>query len=232
MSSKREQLLQLAAGAAFLAVAVVVVLIVVNASSDDGGDSELEGAAEVSQHLRGIPQRELVLGDPQAPVELVEFGDLQCPFCKGVAEEVLPPVIDTQVKKGKVRIAFRNFTIIGEESVDAGAAAVAAGKQNRGWNFVELFYRNQGRENGGYVTDEFLEAIARAAGVEDLKRWNEDRKSSAVIGEVEATSREAERLGLSGTPSFAIKGPETDGFEALGTPTSAGQLEEAIEAAS
>jgi len=232
MSSRREQLLQLAAGAAFLAVAVVVVLIVVNASSSDGGDSELEGAAEVNQHLKGIPQRELVLGDPEAPVELVEYGDLQCPFCKGVAEEVLPPVIDNQVKKGTVKVDFRNFTIIGEESVDAGAAAVAAGKQNRGWNFVELFYRNQGRENGGYVTDEFLEAVAKAAGVEDLSRWNKDRKSKAVIAEVEATSQEAQRLGLSGTPSFAIEGPKTDGLEVLGTPTSAGQMEEAIEAAS
>jgi protein-disulfide isomerase len=232
MSSRREQLLQMAAGVAFLAAAVVVVLIVINASSSDGGDTELEGAAEANQHLRDIPQRELILGDPQAPVELIEFGDLQCPFCKGVAEDVLPPVIDTQVKEGEVKIAFRNFTIIGEESVDAGAAAVAAGKQGRGWNFVEIFYRNQGRENSGFVTDEFLEAVAKAARVEDLDRWNDDRKSKAIINEVEVTTQEAQRLGLGGTPSFAIKGPKTEGLEVLGTPTSAGQLEETIEAAS
>lgn len=233
MSGRREQLLQLAAGIAFLVAAAVVALIVANASSGgDGGDTKLEGTAETNAHLRGIPQRELVLGDPTAPVELVEFGDLQCPFCAGVAKEVLPPVIGNLVERGDVKIVFRNFTILGEESVDAGAAAVAAGKQGRGWSFVELFYRNQGQENGGYVTDEFLEAVAKASGVKDLPKWNEERKAQAAVAEVEATSQEAESLGFSGTPSFAIKGPRTDGFEALGTPTSADQLEEAIQAAS
>lgn len=232
MDSRREQLLKLAAGAAFLVAAAVLVLIVVNASSGDGGDAELEGVAETSSQLRGIPQRELVLGDPGAPVELVEYGDLQCPFCKGVAEEVLPPIIDNQVRKGQVRLVFRNFTIIGEESVDAGAAAVAAGRQGRGWNFIELFYENQGRENAGYVTDEFLEAVAEAAGVKDLERWNEDRESRSVLGQVSGTTDEARGLGLTGTPTFAIKGPKTDGLEVLGTPSSPGGLEGAIEAAS
>lgn len=227
---RRKQLLQIAAGAAFLVAAVVLVLIVLNASDSDGGDTELEGIAETNRHLRGIPQRELVLGDPKAPVELVEFADLQCPFCKGMAEEVLPPIIENQVKDGDVRIAFRNFTILGEESVDAGAAAVAAGKQGRGWNFVELFYRNQGQEGTGYVTDEFLEAVAEAAGVEDLERWNQDRRSQAALDAVEAAGQEAQSLGFGGTPSFAIRGPGTDGLEALGTPESAGQLEEAIDA--
>lgn len=232
MNKKREQMLQLAAGVAFLVAAVVVVLIVVNASDSDGGDTELEGVAETNAHLRGIPQRELVLGDPKAPLELVEYGDLQCPFCAGVAKDVLPPVIDNLVRKGDVKIDFRNFTIIGEESVDAGAAAVAAGKQGRGWNFVEIFYKNQGPENGGYVSDEFLEAVAKAAGVEDLDRWNRERKAEAAVAKVDATTQEAQRLGLTGTPTFTIEGPKTDGLEVLGTPTSADQLEEAIEAAS
>jgi protein-disulfide isomerase len=233
VSGRREQLLQLAAGVAFLVAAAVVALIVATASSGgDGGDAELEGVAETNAHLRGIPQRELMLGDPKAPIELVEYGDLQCPFCAGVAKDVLPPVIDNLVKKGEVKILFRNFTIVGEESVDAGAAAVAAGKQGRGWNFVELFYRNQGAENGGYVTDEFLVAVAKAAGVGDLERWNRERKEEAATAAVKGATEEAEDFGLSGTPTFAIKGPGTDGLEVLGTPTSAGQLEEAIEAAS
>jgi protein-disulfide isomerase len=233
VSAKREQLLQLAAGVAFLVAAVVVALIVINASSGgDGGDVELEGVAETNAHLRGIPQRELLLGDPAAPVELVEFGDLQCPFCAGVAEEVLSPVVDNLVRKGEVKILFRNFTILGEESETAGAAVVAAGRQGRGWNFIELFYRNQGRENAGYVTDEFLEAVAKAAGVEEMQRWNRERKAKSAVNVVQGATEEAQDFGLTGTPTFAIKGPKTDGLEVLGTPTSPGQLEEAIEAAS
>ena len=229
---RRTKIMQLAAGAVFLAIVAVVALIVINgSSSDSGGDAgSIEGAAEASESLAGIPQNEMVLGDPGAPVELVEFGDLQCPVCKGFAEEILPPIIENQVKNGEVKIDFRNFTIIGPQSLDAGAAALAAGAQERGWNFVELFYRNQGGENSGYADDAFLEAIAESAGVKDLGKWNEDRK--LMRAEVEGTSREAQQLGFNGTPSFAIEGPATDGLETIGTPGSTEAFEEAIEGAS
>ena len=229
-ADRRTKLLQIAAGAAFLAVAVVIALIVANASSGgDGGDTNLEGASEVNRSLQGISQREMLLGDPDAPVELVEFGDLQCPFCAAYAEEILPPIIENQVKKDQVRIDFRNLTIIGPESTDAGAAALAAGAQGRGWNFVELFYRNQGGENSGYVDDDFLEAVAAGAGVKDLGRWNEDRAD--FVAAVEKTTAEAQKLGFQGTPTFAIRGPNTDGLEVIGTPRSTSDLEEAIEEA-
>jgi protein-disulfide isomerase len=228
---RRQRLLQLAAGAAFLVLAVVLVLIVVSASGGgDGGDTKLEGTAEVNRQLQGIPQKGMVLGDPQAPVELVEFGDLQCPFCKAFAEEILPPIVENQVRKGEVKIDFRNLTIIGEQSLPAGAAALAAGEQGRGWNYVELFYRNQGEENSGYADDAFLEAVAKGAGIEALAKWNEDRKR--LTAQVEKTTEEARELGFEGTPSFAIEGPGTKGLELLGTPGSTGALEEAIEEAS
>lgn len=230
-ADRRTRMLQLAAGAAFLALAVVLVLIVVATSSGgDGGDTSLEGTAEVNRALAGIPQHGMVLGDPGAPVELVEFADLQCPYCKAFTEEVLPPIIENQVKKGQVKVAFHNFTIIGEQSLPAGAAALAAGAQGRGWNFVELFYRNQGGEDSGYADDAFLEAVAKGAGVKDIARWNNER--AEFTAEVEETTAEAQQLGFSGTPSLAIEGPKTDGLEPIGTPGSTGDLEEAIEEAS
>jgi len=230
-ADRRSRLLQLATGTAFLALAVVLVLIVITASgSGDGGDTEIEGKAAVAKLLEGIPQQEMLLGDPKAPVELIEFGDLQCPVCAAYSEEVLPEIMETQVKKGRVKVDFRNLTIIGPESVTAGAAALAAGAQGRGWTFVDLFYRNQGGENSGYADDDaFLEAVAKAAGVQDLTKWSSDRAKLTV--EVEETSQEAQNLGFSGTPSFAIKGPKTGGIKLLGFPESAGELEAAIEEA-
>ncbi|HET7507627.1 MAG TPA: thioredoxin domain-containing protein [Solirubrobacterales bacterium] len=227
---RRQRLLQLAAGAAFLVLAVVLVLIVVSSSDGGGGDTTIDEAPEVNRELAGIPQDGMVLGDPKAPVELVEFGDLQCPVCAGYAEEILPPIIENQVKKGEVKLDFRNLTIIGPESIPAGAAALAAGEQGRGWNYIELFYRNQGAERSGYVTDEFMEAVAKAAKVSDLAKWNQDRKQ--LTGEVEKTTAEAEKLGFHATPSFAVKGPGSEGLELLGTPESTGSLEEALENAS
>ncbi len=228
---RRGRVVQLGSAAAFLAIVVVAVLIVIGQSQTDGGDTSLESADVVRQELAGIPQNELVLGDPSAPVTLVEFGDLQCPVCKGYAEEVIPDVIDSKVRGGEVRIEFRNFTIISEESVPAAAAAIAAGKQGRGWNFIELFYRNQGIERSGYVTDEFLTEIARGAGVPDIAKWDTDRESRRVLSEVSADTAEAEQLGLGGTPSFAVEGPATRGLEPQGTLGSADEIEAAIEAA-
>src|SRR3954469_21314580 len=222
---RRQRLLQLGAGAVFLAIVAVVVLVVVASSGGSGGDTKIEEAAEVNTLLAGIPQEGMLLGDLKAPVELIEFGDLQCLFCKGYSKEILPPIIESQVKQGKLKIDFRNFTIIGPQSVPAGAAAIAAGEQNRGWSYIELFYRNQGEEDSGYADDEFLEAIAKSADVKNLAKWNQDRKK--LTGAVEKTTAEARRLGFEGTPSFAVKGPKTKGTELLGTPESTGALEEA-----
>ncbi len=230
---RRKKLLQIGAGAAFLAVVVVVVGIVVASGGDDGGDaSNIKDAALVDQELSGLEQNGLVIGDPKAPVELVEFGDLQCPVCKAASEEALPPVFEGAVAQGQAKLSFRNFIVITEQSETAGAAAIAAGEQGRGWSFIELFYRNQGKEASGYVTDEFLTAIAEGAGVKDIAKWNQARNSSKVKNEVLENDEEARQLGFTGTPSFAIKGPGTNGLETLGSVGSANEIESAIDAAS
>jgi len=229
---RRTRLLQLGAGAVFLMIAVVVVLIVINSSSSgSGGDTKIEEAASVHKLIDGIPQEQLVLGDPKAKVHLIEFGDLQCPICRAYSEQVLPEIIQKRVRSGETTLEFRNFIIIGNESVPAGAAAIAAGTQGKGWDYIELFYRNQGTENTGYVTEEFIEAVAKGAKVPDFAKWNKERKEKALTEELNKTTKEAQNFGMNGTPSFAIEGPGTKGIELLGTGESAGRLEEAIEEA-
>lgn len=232
-AARRQRLLQLSAGGVFLAIlAVVVVIIVVSSSSGSGGDaSNLAGKAEVEKLLAGIPQHGTTLGKPHAPVAVFEYGDLQCPYCKANAEEVTPQVIENQVRGGEASITFNQFIIIGPQSVPAGEAALAAGAQNKAWNFIELFYRNQGEENSGYVTEEFIESIGREAGVPDLSKWNRERKSGKFKPQLEAETKKAEKLGFEGTPSFAIEGPKSKGLEVISTPQTSGELEEAIEKA-
>jgi protein-disulfide isomerase len=227
---RRTRLLQVGAGAVFIAILVVVVVIVLaGSSSDSGGDAQnLKEVSQVDSLVNGIPQTKLILGDPKAPVELIEYGDLQCPVCKSYSEQILPPIVEKQVKNGEAKIIFRNFLIIGPQSLPAGAAAIAAGAQGKGWTFLELFYRNQGEENGGYVTDEFLEAVAKGAGVKDIARFNKERKSKKVEEEAERTTEQATEIGFDGTPSFAIKGPNSNGLEVLGTPESPQEFEEEI----
>jgi protein-disulfide isomerase len=230
---RRTRLLQFGAGAVFLVIVAVVVLIVASSGGSSGGDAaNLKEVSAVDSLVGGSPQHAMVLGDPKAKVELIEYGDLQCPVCKAFSEEVLPQVIENKVDKGEARLTFRNFTIIGPQSAPAGAAALAAGAQGRGWNYLELFYRNQGEENSGYATDEFLEAVAKGAGIKDIAQWNKERKGTKFTDEVTATTEQAQTFGFTGTPSFAIKGPSSNGTELLGTPSTPGEIEEAIEKAS
>ncbi|HXF30613.1 MAG TPA: thioredoxin domain-containing protein [Solirubrobacterales bacterium] len=231
---RRTRLLQLSAAGVFLAIIVVVVVIIVAGSggSDKGGDaSNVTEATQVDKLLGGIPQQSTVLGKASAPVTLIEYGDLQCPICKEYSEEILPEIIEKQVKNGEVKIVYRDFIIISQESIPAGEAALAAGEQGKGWSFIELFYRNQGEERSGYVTDEFIEGIAEGAGVPDMQKFNEERKSGKFKKKVEATTKQAGTFGFTGTPSFAIEGPHSNGVELLGTPESVGAIEEAIEEA-
>jgi protein-disulfide isomerase len=230
-AERRHRALQLAAGAGFLVVIVVVMVVIVAGSgSGSGGDpTDIVEAGAVDALLAKSPQKQLTLGQADAPVHLFEYGDLQCPWCKEFSENEIPAVIKGQVDAGKAKITFRNLLIIGPDSLPAGAAAIAAGEQGRGWDYIETFYRNQGEENSGYVTEDFLEAVARAAGVRDMATWNKRRKSKAVREEATKTTESAEgKLGFHATPSFAIEGPKTDGLEILGTPESTEQLEEAI----
>ena len=230
---RRKRLLQIGSAAVFIVIVAVAVAVVITQGSSDGGDTSLEDVALVEEELQGLPQEGLTLGEKSAKVTLFEFGDLQCPVCKSYAEGIVPEVIESKVRSGEAKIEFRNFAILGDESVTAGAAAIAAGQQGRGWNFLELFYRNQGIEASGYVTDDFLTEVAKGAGVPDIARWNKERKDQAgALREVQRSSEEAQKLGLTGTPSFVVAGPNSDGMEVLGTPGDAGTIERAIEEAS
>jgi protein-disulfide isomerase len=240
--ARRKRMTQLGVGGVFLAAIVVVVLVVI---SQSGGGSDtttapqeavtsgkaesLAGTQDVEKQLRGIPQSGNVLGDPQANVTVVEFGDPQCPVCKAFSEQVVPQFIASTVRSGKAKYEFKPWVIIGPQSKPASAAALAAGEQDHFFNYIELFYRNQGEENSGYVTNEFMTAIAKGAQVPDIARWNKDRGSAKWPPMLSAIDSEANQLGLSGTPSIQIVGPK--GKKVLSGIPNAAQLEAEVKAA-
>jgi protein-disulfide isomerase len=231
---RRTRLLQFAAGGVFLAIIVVVVVIIaVGSGGSSGGDaSNLVEKPEVEKLLSGSPQAGTTIGKKTAPVKLYEYGDLQCPICKEYSEEILPEIIENQVKKGEANITFRNFIIIGPQSIPAGEAALAAGAQDKGWSFIETWYRNQGEENSGYATDEFIESMAKYVGIPNMAKWKQEWKGKKYKKTVESTTSQAQKLGFTGTPSFSIEGPKSEGLELLGTPGSTEAIEEAIKKAS
>ncbi|MFT3862717.1 MAG: thioredoxin domain-containing protein [Solirubrobacterales bacterium] len=232
-ADRRTRLLQLAAGGVFLAIIIVVVVIIVaGGSNKSGGDaSNLVEKADVQKLIGDTPQNNNTLGETSAPVKLYEYGDLQCSACKYYSEEILPELIEKQVRTGKATITFRNFTIIGPQSLPAGESFLAASAQGMGWTYLETWYRNQGPENGGYVTEDFVEAMAKYVGIPNVAKFMKEWKSEKYKATVEATTAQANKFGFSATPSFAVEGPNSEGLELLGTPETTEAIEEAIEKA-
>ena len=203
----RERRLWLLAGAAVLAAVIVGVAVAISqGGADDDEPSPAPGSAGQEQAedlFEGIPQSGVSLGDPDAPATLIEFADLQCPFCAEFATGELPGVIDQYVRSGELRLELRLLAFLGPDSERARQAANAATLQNRLWDYTELFFRNQGAENSGYATNQFLTRLAR-----ETRLDIEALRADLATPRAEAFSREAERLGrqlqVEGTPSFYL----------------------------
>ena len=123
-----------------IGAAVILALLIVAAFGafklTSGSDSKppppgvaLPGAADVERLLKGIPQSGNVLGSPTAPATLVEYVDLQCPYCQQFETQVMPNVIDKYVRTGKLKVEIRVLAFIGPDSQRGQSAAIAAGNQ-------------------------------------------------------------------------------------------------------
>jgi protein-disulfide isomerase len=206
-AATRRRRLGMLGGALLAAAAIVVALILISSggsSKGNGGSAgrPLEHVAEVNNLFKGIPQSGRVLGRSDAPVTMVEFADLQCPFCAQYAQDALPTVVSRYVRAGKVKLELRLIAIIGPDSGKARRMAAAAQRQNRLWNFAELFYRNQGEENSGYVTDPFLRLVASSVPGLDVNRAFSDRNSAAVQALLADNDAGASARSVNSTPTF------------------------------
>lgn len=187
------------------AVATVMIAILNSGSTSQLAPGKpVPGAAQTLALFAGIPQQGGALGDPHAPVTLVEFGDLQCPACALFAQETLPAIVTRYVRSGRVRLVFRAVDFIGGDSARAARAAYALGEQDRLWQFIELMYRNQALENSSYVTDTYLRALAGAIPGVDVTRALAARDSPGVQSQLRQAAGAARSFGLTSTPSFLL----------------------------
>lgn len=210
---------------AVVAAAAVIVLVAVLVSRGGGEEAGPATKSDPTAVFEGIPQDGAWLGRPDAPVVVEEYLDLQCPFCAQFAMQQLPLLVDEEVRTGRVRLRLRIVNILGADSAKAAKMAGAARLQNRGWQFAEAFYAEQGAENTGYVTDVFLRERAEAAGV-DVERALRERNLDPVRRALAADERAFQRAELEGTPSFRVgpRGGELTNFDAT-------QVRAAIKAA-
>jgi protein-disulfide isomerase len=212
---RRKRLIQLGSVAAVVVVIIVVILV---ATSGGGAKTGLEKQSassgkpakvvtEVTSLLGGIPQNGNTLGSPKAPVTMQYFGDLECPICRDFTLGALPTLIQKYVRTGKLRIEYRNLQTATREPETfrtQQVAAMAAGKQAKGWDYIELFYHQQGEENTEYVTEQYLQTLAKQIPGLSLSGWTAARNDSAFTNTITSDSQAANNAGFTGTPSFLI----------------------------
>lgn len=195
------------------AVAVLAsgALIAASATGAQGGSSAQAATAEIVLNggvkdtlalLKGIPQAGAWLGSPKAPVQMVVFADLQCPFCKQYEVEVNPTVVRDYVRPGKVRLFFAGMDFVGKDSNRGLKAAAAAAEQNKLWYMVNLLFINQGHENKGWLSDKMVAAVAKAIPGLDIKKFDKARKGSAIDKRMGEWQQLAASAGVNSTPTF------------------------------
>jgi protein-disulfide isomerase len=164
----------------------------------------LAGAADVQRLLKGIPQQGNVLGKATAPATIVEYIDLQCPFCQQFETQAVPTLIQHYVRTGKAKVVMRPIAFIGPDSQVGRLAAIAAARQNRMFNFAELLYLNQGAENSGWLGNTTVTAAAASIPGLDVSKLLRDRNATAAKNSAAAFDRLSTRDAVSATPTILV----------------------------
>lgn len=206
----RERWRQLAAVAVIVVAALAAIVVTAGGSSDPPrpGSREANATAQaITVLLAGIPQSANALGEPKAPITLKWYGDLECPFCKEFALGALTTLIARWVRTGLLRIEYLSMETATREPKafpTQQVAALAAGMQGKMWNYIETFYHEQGEEDTGYVTENYLHHLASQIPGLTLSLWSEDRHDAVLASQVIAERQAARRAGYRGNPTFLI----------------------------
>ena len=148
-----------------------------------------------------------ILGNPNAPVTLVEFGDYQCHFCNVFFHSTEDSILKNYIETGKVRMIFKDFNIIGPDSINASHGAHCANDQKLFWEYHDILYTNWTGENNGWASSENLGKFAQEIGL-DMDKWTECMINADHSQVILASNKDAKSLELTGTPAFFIIGPD------------------------
>ena len=234
----------LAIGGAVAAAIVLVIVLAIVLSSGGGAikasslptngslASGLPGAGDVNTMFKGIPQKGLTLGSAFAPVTLVEYIDLQCPFCQTFETQVFPSIVEKYVRTGKLRVIVRPLDFLGPDSTRGRNAMIAAGVQNKAFDFSEILYDNQGTENTGWLDDSMI--VQAAASIPGLNpRLLYSQRNNSFVRQ-QASDYDAQQAAdkVNSTPTLFVGKTGTKGkVVSLASATDEASLVKAIDAA-
>jgi protein-disulfide isomerase len=235
------RVLAIAGGVIALAVVGIVLGVVLGGGKSSSAGTTptsgslvnaLPGAGDVNSLLRGIPQRGLTLGAASAPVTLVEYIDLQCPYCEQLETQVMTDIIRRYVRPGKLKVVARPLDFIGPDSSRGRNAMIAAGRQGKAFNLAQLLYANQGTENTGWLNDKMVARAAESIPGLNPRRLLADRNSAAVKDAAAVFDRQANAQNVTGTPTLFVGASGAKGEQVpLTSPTDEQTLVQSIDTA-
>jgi protein-disulfide isomerase len=234
----------LAAVGGVVVLAIIGIVLGVTLSGGGGGKGAsdlpavgtltdaLPGAAEVNNLFKGIPQKGMLLGSASAPVTMVEYIDLQCPFCQQFETQVMPNILQRYVRTNKLKVEVRILDFIGPDSGRGRDAMIAAAKQNKAFNFAELLYFNQGTENTGWLDDAMVGQAASSIPGLKVHELLSERSSGPVKSQAKSFDTQGTADKVSGTPTLFVGKSGTKGkLVNLATATDQQTLVTALDAA-
>lgn len=184
-------------------IAALTFLVIYSNNNKSDANQDIAFENEVS--LEGQP----ILGNPEAPVTVIEFGDYKCPACKNWGETIFPQLQKDYMEQGDVKFSFINVLFHGEESAIASSAAEALYKQNpeQFWEFHKVLYAAQPESNdhdSAWVTVEKMIEVASSVPSINVEQFQEDLQSDTIKEEVEKDSQLVEDFDVQFTPSIMV----------------------------
>ena len=199
----------LAIGAVIASIVIVVVMFGLNGTFDESElaikptpEMDSIGPTEITMETfveNGSP----MLGNPNAPITLVEFGDYQCHYCHVFFETIEGKIMKNYIETGKVKMIFKDYNIIGKDSVKASQGAHCANDQGLFWEYHDILYSNWTGENNGWASGANLANYAQDIGLE-MNQWTDCMSQQKHSKTILDSNEDAKKLQLTGTPAFFV----------------------------
>jgi|TARA_B100000959_G_scaffold284851_2_gene357626 protein-disulfide isomerase len=185
---------------------IIVIVASMSSSNNETFDVDMTRTHGSISTALGSP----ILGDPLAPITIVEFGDYQCHQCYNWFHNTKPMIMRDYIETGKANLVFVDFAFLGKDSPKAAQATYCADDQNMYWEYHNSLYTSQeSKIDNGWANPERLKAFAFNLNL-DMELFNECIDSEKYSKRVQYNSQQARDNGVRGTPGFFIVGPDYD----------------------
>ena len=203
-------------GVLAVVVIVVVILTTLNSVNQQKQATPLPGVTSeiIDPTFHSVqPTDGLSMGDPNAPVKVIEFADFQCPGCANYWLQMEPAVIQAYVETGKIYYTFSPFSFLGaygsnpdwDESRKAAQAAYCANDQDKFWEMRDYLFANHSGENEGAFNRDRILVMAERLSL-DMATFTECLDSGKYEQTVDEANQFAQNSGVTFTPSFSVNG--------------------------